>query len=119
METNRFGDWLANQLRRRELSQADFSRTTGFGTGTISRWIANARVPDPDSCDRIADALHIDVETVLRKAGHLPEVESVDEFAEEIMALVKRIHWTAERVAIIRGSLQGMIRMDEDQKRAR
>jgi len=112
-----FPDWLKRQFSRRDWTQADAARAIGVSSGRVSEWVNGKRPPSVESLERIADALHIDVETVLRKAGHLPEVETVDEFAEEIMGLVKRIHWTPERVAIIRGSLQGMLRTDADARK--
>jgi transcriptional regulator with XRE-family HTH domain len=117
VDRDHFGTWLEHQLRRRAWSQADFVRNSGLSRSAVSAWITGTRIPDPESCDRIADALHIDVETVLRKAGHLPDVETLDEFTEELIGLIKRIDWTPDRVAFVRSSLQSMAQASADRRK--
>jgi transcriptional regulator with XRE-family HTH domain len=67
-----FGAWLKAQLRRRDWTQADFARRSGMTTTSVSDWINNKKVPDPASCDRIADALFLPLDDVLVAAGHKP-----------------------------------------------
>lgn len=45
-----FGEWLQEQLDRREWQQADLARRGKFTTANVSRWINNERVPAPASC---------------------------------------------------------------------
>lgn len=112
-----FGRWLQHQLDRRGWRQAEFARRVSASTGTVSHWITGSRLPSPDSCDRIADAFHIDVETVLRQAGHLPDPGTIDEYEAEIISLVRRIDWTSERVLMARGLLESMVKTTEAQRR--
>lgn len=70
--TLRFGDWLGQQLAWREWSPADFERRSKTSKANISRWLSNDRLPDPASCQKIADALRIDLNEILMRAGHLP-----------------------------------------------
>jgi transcriptional regulator with XRE-family HTH domain len=113
MDTPAFAEWFRKQLDRRGWSQADFARAAGLAHATVSTWYRGVRVPDPESCDRIADALHIDVETVLRMAGHLPP-EPADDPPEvaELIAMLRRVHWNADRMAGLRAIVRGYLEMD-------
>lgn len=72
-ETSRLGDWILRRLKGRDWSQADFARAIPTSTGTVSNWISGKRIPEPESCDKIADVLGLDVDDVLTIAGHRPE----------------------------------------------
>jgi SOS-response transcriptional repressor LexA len=50
----RFGDWLQNQLDRKEWSQSDLARVSGLSTTTISKYIAG-----PDKPSRLKTILSI------------------------------------------------------------
>jgi len=67
-----FGEWLMEQIERREWTQADFARESKLNPQNISRWINNERVPSPASCLRIASVLRVDEDVVLRAASHKP-----------------------------------------------
>jgi transcriptional regulator with XRE-family HTH domain len=109
MNTAEFGRWLQRQLDRREWKQADFARRVSLSTGTVSHWITGKRIPDPPSCDLIADALGIDVTDVLRRAGHLPVVSDDPEHVRELTALLRRVEWTPERLRFVRNVLVDLV----------
>lgn len=69
-----FGAWLEAQLLRREWNQSDLARRVGVRPAVVSRWIRNERVPSPASADRIADALTLETDEVLTRAGHRPDL---------------------------------------------
>ena len=89
-----FGAWLQWQLDRREWSQSDFARKAGVSTGLVSNWVSGVRRPSPASVDKIADALMIDVDDVLMRAGHRPALST-----DAIDALHARIDPYLRRVA--------------------
>lgn len=93
---NVFSDWFNRQLARRDLTQADFIRVSGLSSSTVSQWSTAKRIPKPAQCERIADALHIEVDTVLEKAGHRPQIEalSADDPRRELMGMLRRINFT-------------------------
>src|SRR5690242_15637061 len=64
-----FGAWSQRQLERREWTQSDLSRRSGISHGRISDWVRDVRLPNPDSCDKLADALGIELDEVLARAG--------------------------------------------------
>lgn len=69
-----FSAWLSHQLKQKGLSQSEFARRVKTSTGSVSMWVNGQRVPDPASCDRIADVLFVDVDEVLAIAGHRPRL---------------------------------------------
>ena len=79
MEREYFGPWLRKHLDRREWIAADLARKIPTSEGTVSHWLRGDRIPRPASCDRIADALGLSIEEVLRVAGHLPPDVSPDQ----------------------------------------
>lgn len=85
--------WLRRQLERREWSQADFARKLGTSTGSVSMWLNGQRIPDPESCDRIADLLRADGDYVLTLAGHRPAdpVYATDDPRNDIISQLPKI----------------------------
>lgn len=65
-----FGEWLLQQLERRDWTQADFARLSHLSNTNISRWINNERVPSSQSCLRIAKVFDMNEDLVLSLAGH-------------------------------------------------
>ena len=58
-------------MTRNGWNQSDLARRIGKEPSVISRWLAGKR-PSSDSCDLIADAIGVSVDTVLTMAGHRP-----------------------------------------------
>lgn len=112
-EHDSFASWFRHELKRREWSQADFTRISGIPSSTVSQWSTAKRTPDPEACLKIADVLHVDPDLVLVFAGHRPNVEELapDDPRVDLIALVRRVQWTAEREAIVRGMLETMIKL--------
>jgi transcriptional regulator with XRE-family HTH domain len=112
MGTESFSSWLRQQLRRHEWTQADLARKSGLSQGRISDWLNNKRRPSPASCDRLADALGVDLDDVLRRAGHRPG-SPVDDDPETaaVVATVRKIRWTEARDPI-RTMLEQMAEYD-------
>lgn len=110
-----FGLWLKRQLERREMSRPEFARAIGKSPARISEWINGRRVPDPVSCDLIADALKLDLDFVLWQAGHRPATREVDpeDPKIEIYGLVDRVKWTPANLKMIRRILRTMIEEGE------
>jgi len=54
------------------MSQADLARASGITRGGVSNLLNQVRKPDPDTCNAIAKAFNLPVETVFRAAGLLP-----------------------------------------------
>lgn len=108
-----FSVWLDHQLKRREWNQREFARRSGLSKSAISEWVRGTQTPDPDSCLKIADALNVDSDMVLVFAGHRPNIEELDpdDPRTDLIELVRRVQWNAEREALIRGQLETMIKV--------
>jgi len=85
METT-FGDWLSQQLRRREMTQSELAAKLETRASTVGNWIHDRRIPGVESCWALADALDLSPVTVMRKAGH--PVDEDDERSDEEDRLV-------------------------------
>lgn len=92
MRGNLFGPWLQSQLRRREMNQSELARKLETSSSAVSGWVRQGRVPTPESCDKIADALGIPVDEVLMAAGHRPRgLDEWDEDVREVASLMQRL----------------------------
>ena len=71
METKNFSDWLLEQLRANNMSQADLARASGLTPQAISNYINDPfRKPDTSAVIAIAGALKLPPDLVFRHAGH-------------------------------------------------
>ena len=109
MMTPTFPAWLRRELKQRDWTQAYFARRVGTSSGVVSHWARGTRVPSPDSCDLIADALGADLDYVLTLVGHRPTGGGDDD--PETMGLIRmirQVRWTKERRRYIRSLLEDM-----------
>lgn len=88
-----FGRWLKQQLRSHGMKQADLARKMQTSTGSVSMWARGKRIPEPYSCDRIADALGMSNDAVLTAAGHRPPDidDEADPRRQELVSLARLI----------------------------
>lgn len=93
VENKPFHDWFKFELKRREMNQADFARRSGIAPSTVSSWATGDRVPDPESCDLIADVLLVDRDMVLALAGHrtLDEPLKANDPRRDIIAAIRQL----------------------------
>lgn len=112
-----FAQWFKTQLARRDWNQSDFARKTGISQTTVSTWVRGRSVPDPASCDTIADAFLLGLDDVLTHAGHRPGALRSDEAGEAVTRMVGRVRWNASR----RGIMEALVKqwLDEDQRSGR
>jgi transcriptional regulator with XRE-family HTH domain len=118
-----FNLWLHRQLRRRDWSPADLARRMDVNTGTVSRWLTGSRRPRPDACDKLADALGVDLDMVLTLAGHRPpDIEiDPDSATARLMPLIEKIDWASRpnRLEEMEVELRFMIEVDRRKKAAK
>ena len=113
-----FGHWLERQLLRREWNAADLARKLGVGNSTVTMWIRGERVPNPESCRKVAEVFYLPLDDVLTIAGHRPRDLDVDPDApaEQIAAMARRVAWTEERYELVREMLTAMLERDRKQR---
>jgi transcriptional regulator with XRE-family HTH domain len=109
-----FSGWFRERLRRRQWSQAEFSRRSQIAASTINAWFKGERTPDPESCEKIADALGIGRDEVLAVAGHREPDEPIapDDPRRDIIARVRKIKWNQERTETILDILDRWLKFD-------
>jgi transcriptional regulator with XRE-family HTH domain len=106
---------IREELDRREWSISDLGRAIGSQPSLISRWMQGQR-PNPESLDRIASVLALDVRKLMVLAGHLPpDPEPTDENVSlmPLFLTLRRIegagHLNEERVLMLRTLLDWML----------
>lgn len=116
-----FGNWFRQQLERREWSQQDFSRKAKLSPSTVSDWARGQKIPDPSSIDVIADVFGIDVDEVLTRAGHRPQVEPFDpdDPKREFRAMISRLEMTEEKEVALRALLRAWLTADAHARQAK
>jgi len=114
MTERSFGDWLKAELDRRDWNMSDLARRMNSDPSAVGRWVRNDRIPDPQSCDVIADALGIDVDRVLVLAGHRPDIEAipVDDARATLLALMRQVRLTDDRAALLAATIRSWIELD-------
>lgn len=108
------GAWIRRQMLRRGWTAAELARRMGVGSGRISEWIGGKRIPSSASCIRLADVFDADPDVVLTIAGHRVATEplSPDDPHARVIALVKRVRLTPDRLAGLEGTLLSWIEFD-------
>src|SRR6185295_2448146 len=66
--------WLVAELERRGWSRFHFAQIAGVHASMVYRWTEGQR-PQTEQCEKIAEALNIDLDIVLAAAGHRPRNE--------------------------------------------
>lgn len=64
-----FGEWLLDELDRRELKQREFAEMLGVAPQTVSQWVTNTNPPTRRSCMLIARGLNVPLTEVEERAG--------------------------------------------------
>ncbi len=82
-----FSEWLVDELKQREWSNADLAKAAGISRGSVTNIISGIRSPGTDICEAIARAFKIPPEVVYRHAGLLPPALEPDEKRQELVHL--------------------------------
>lgn len=67
-----FGQWLTEELEKRDMNQSDLARASNITTAQISRIISGRRGVGEQALTAIAHALRLPPDLVFEKAGVLP-----------------------------------------------
>jgi transcriptional regulator with XRE-family HTH domain len=110
------GSWLRRELDSRDMIGADLARRIGSSNGTVSNWITGTRVPNPETIQRIADALNADVDYLLTLAGHRPEDPYFDPDSPEAQLLpyIRAVDWSkhGNELAMFKRQLEFLVEVD-------
>ncbi len=86
-----FAEWLTDQLRQRGWTQGRLILQSGstdeerLSSAAVSRYSTGKMLPDVVSCQKIARALGLPIELVLRKAGLIEPLPSKTDWVQQII----------------------------------
>jgi len=86
-----FAEWLTDQLRQRGWTQGRLILQSGstdeerLSSAAVSRYSTGKMLPDVVSCQKIARALGLPIELVLRKAGLIEPRPSETDWVQQII----------------------------------
>ena len=66
--------FLTEVMRRRKCLPSQMAAGLDISHATVSRWLSGADIPNPRSCQRLAEYSGVPVEKILAIVGHLPRV---------------------------------------------
>ena len=91
-------DWLAREIRRRQMSQRMLATRSGVHHSTISRLLSSNRAPSWSTVVRLADALG----TAPPSFGHAPAGATDAQIRRALLAVGVAPHDIDEMVAVYR-----------------
>lgn len=114
-KSKEWGNWLRRQIVLSGLSRQQFANKAKVAKSTVSRWISGDR-PSAKQIERIADALVMDPETVMRAVGYLDLDLEIDPNSPtaRLMPLIEKVNWDdyPERLHTLEMELRFMIETD-------
>jgi len=111
-----FGNWLQEELNKRDMSQADLSRASGLTTAGIAYLINGRRNAGEDAVNKIARALKLPPETVFRAAGLLPPVSEIDEMKAQLIELTANMSREEQREVLEYLRMKRRLREEREQE---
>ncbi len=102
MESSTFTQWLLEEMKAREWSQAELARKSKVSESHLSHVLSGRRRPKIEFCNRVARAFDLPSEVVARKAGLLPPAkEKLDSLDKEWQHIMDQAQGQSERRQLI------------------
>lgn len=87
-----FSNWLNDMMVKKELTQADLARKSGLTRQAISYYLnGKSKYPQIDALKKIAIALEVPIEVILRVIGVLSPNPELNETEEEMLYDLRRL----------------------------
>lgn len=99
METD-FNIWLIKEIETRGWSNSELARRAGVVPSTISMVLSGQNRPGFDFCVKVARALQMPPEMILRRAGLLPSIPNSVEEEAEAMGILRGLPNSARRTVM-------------------
>ena len=91
--SDQFRQWLTSEMKKRRYSQGALARAIGMSRPFVSRVLSGEKAPSLDFLIKVAQALEVPPEKVLRLASILPTgLASEDSTIQELMDLTRSLH---------------------------
>ncbi|HQN68836.1 MAG TPA: helix-turn-helix transcriptional regulator [Anaerolineaceae bacterium] len=94
-----FAKWINNFIQNKGWTQAELARRANLSKASISDISSGKIIPGFDTCIKLAKAMSISPQDVLRKANLLPSVSSSQEEQENLIFLFDSL--TPEKKAML------------------
>ncbi|WP_194841496.1 helix-turn-helix domain-containing protein [Sporosarcina obsidiansis] len=115
MET--LGEIIRDARKRKKLTLVELGKLTNLTHGYLSNLENNVRSnPSPDVLRNISNALDVNLMTLMRKAGHVPEETRMEELREEERFLLLELKKDEIKLQELRFKLNALDRDDEEYK---
>jgi transcriptional regulator with XRE-family HTH domain len=103
----KFNNWLLDELRKMDWSQAELARHSGLTPQAISNYI-QGRIPDDDALKKIAHALKLPDVEVFRAAERISINSTSTRTVEEILHIARQLpeHELADILDLARAKLK-------------
>lgn len=94
--------WLSVEIKQRGWSQREFARRSDISHPLVSQVLAGDVTPSADFCIKVANALEVLPEKILRLAGILPSppASEDDSTIAEIVDIVKTLSLPQRKLAL-------------------
>lgn len=90
--SDQFRQWLTSEMEKQRYSQASLSKVMGISQSFVSRVLSGEKTPSVDFCIKIAQALDVPPEKLLRLANILPTSPASDDSTlQELMDLARNL----------------------------
>jgi transcriptional regulator with XRE-family HTH domain len=95
--------WLAQELRKRRMSQRQLAQAIGCSPSHAHRLVTGQEKPSPKLCREIARVFEVTEQEVMRRVGHLsPLPDGYSELDEQRLAELYRALGQSERNQLMR-----------------
>jgi len=75
-----FAKWLVTEMQRQELNQSRLAKKAGLSRATVKLIVdQSTQKPEPDTLGKLAHALDLPVEDLMRRAGYLPSRDAIED----------------------------------------
>jgi transcriptional regulator with XRE-family HTH domain len=71
---NSFSTFIKEVMRRRKRKPSQLAADLGISHATISRWLSGDDIPNPSSCQKLANYSGTPVEKILSIVGHIEQI---------------------------------------------
>lgn len=84
-----FVNWLKGEIEARQWTQSEFAKRASLAPSTVSMVLKLQKSPGMSFCKRAAAALNLPPSEVMRRAGHLPDTQTVIDEDEAFQKIIE------------------------------
>jgi len=97
MSQETFGQYLRRKIKEAGRTEGSVAEEVGATSGMMSRWVNDHKIPRPAYVAKLAQALVLDVDDLMRRAGYRPAMLADNEISPERRELLELVRKLPER----------------------